>query len=54
MATMTSMWVQKDVAMGATYVDTVMASMSLISLGPTPMAVNCPMTTVEDISELED
>ena len=54
MATMTSMWLQHDTEMGITYVDLVMTSMSLVNLGPTPMAIDCPMTTVEDISELED
>ena len=33
MATMTSTWVQQEAAMGTTYVDTVMASMTLVRLG---------------------
>ena len=38
---------------GGTYVDTVTASMSLVSLGPAPMAVDCPMATLEDVTEWE-
>ena len=51
MATMTSMWMCQDTVTGATYVDTVMASMSLISLRPTPMAVDCAMPSLEDLSD---
>ena len=51
MATMMFMWLWQDIMMGTTYVDTVTASMSLISLGPTPMAGDHPMATLEDVTE---
>ena len=53
MATMLSMWLWQDTMMGTTYVDTMTASMSLVSLGPTPMAVGCPTATLEDVTEWE-
>ena len=39
--------------MGATYVDMVTSSMSLVSLEPTPMVVDCPTATLEDVMEQE-
>ena len=54
MATMTSMQLWLDAMMSISYVDSVMTSMSLVSLGPTPMAVDCPMPTLGDTSEPED
>ena len=51
MATMTSTWMQQDVVTGVTYVDTVTASMGLASLGSTPMADECPMPTLENLSD---
>ena len=48
MATMTSTQMQQDVVTGVTYLDTVMASMSLGSLGATPTAVDCLMPALED------
>ena len=54
MSTMMSTCLQQDTMMGATYVDTMTASMSLISLGPTPMAGDHPMATLEDVTESED
>ena len=53
MATMMSMWLQQDAMMGATYVDTVTASVSLVSLGPTPMVGDCPTATLGDVTEWE-
>ena len=47
MATMTSMQMWQDAVTGTTYVDTVMASMSLVSLGSTPMAVDHPVPALE-------
>ena len=52
-ATMMYMWLQQDSMMGDTYVDTVTASMSLINLGPTPMVVDHPTATLEDVTEQE-
>ena len=53
MATMMLMWLYQDSMMGATYIDMVTASMSLVSLGPTPMALDCPTATLEDVREQE-
>ena len=53
MATVMSMWLCQDSMMGITYVDTMTASMSLVSLGPTPMVVDCPTATLEDVTEQE-
>ena len=47
MATITLMWVWQDMATGITLIDTVMTSMSLMSLGSAPMAVNHPMPALE-------
>ena len=51
MATMISMQMWQDVATGITYLDTVTASMSLVSLRATPMAADHPMPTLEDPSD---
>ena len=53
MATMMLMWLCQDSMMGATYIDMVTASMSLMSLGPTPMVVDCPTATLKDVTEQE-
>ena len=53
MTTMMSVWVWQDATTGTTYVETVMASMSLVSLGLTPMAVDHLMATLEDVTEQE-
>ena len=53
MATVMSTWLCQDSMIGATYVDTVTASMSLVSLGPTTMAVDCLTATLEDVTEQE-
>ena len=53
MANMMSTWLQQDSMMGATFADMVIVSISLISLGPTPMAVDCPMATPEDVTDQE-
>ena len=42
---------QQDAVTGITYLDTVMASMSLVSLGSTPMTVDCVMPDLEDIMD---
>ena len=49
-----STWVQQDAMIGAIYVDTVTASMSLMSFGPTPVVVGHPRATLEDVMESED
>ena len=47
--TMISMQMQQDAATGITYLDTVMASMSLASLGATPMMVDHPVPVLEEL-----
>ena len=54
MATMTSTWLWQDTMMGTTYIDSMTTSMSLVSLGPAPMVVDHPMTTLEDVTDVED
>ena len=49
-----STWVQQDAVTGAIYVDTVTASMNLMSSGPTPMVVGHPRANLEDVIESED
>ena len=49
MATMTSTQMQQDAVTGITYLNTVMASMSLVSLGSLPMVVDCLMPAIEDL-----
>ena len=53
MAMMISTWMWQDMVTGVTYLDTVMVSMSLVSLGATPMAVDHPMPALEDSTELD-
>ena len=53
MAIMMSMWLHQESVMGATYVDMVTASKNLMSLGPTPITVDCPTTTPKDVMEHE-
>ena len=43
--------VQQDTVTSVTYLDTVTASMSLISLGSTPMAVDCQMPVLENLTD---
>ena len=52
-AMMISMQMWQDAATGITYLDTVMASISLVSLGATPTAVNHLMPALEDFTELD-
>ena len=40
--------------MGITYIDSMMTSMSLVSFGPAPMAVDHPMAALEDVTDVED
>ena len=47
MATMISSWLWQDIVAGATYLDMVTTSMSLVSLEVTLMAVDCPMPAWE-------
>ena len=54
MATIISMLLQQDTTFSFTYIDLMMASMSLVSLGPTLMVGDCPGPTLEVVSELED
>ena len=54
MGMMTSMWLWQDAMMGITYIDSMTASMSLVSLGPTPIAFDHPVATLEVVLELED
>ena len=53
MVTMTSMWIQQDAATDITYLDTVTASMGLVSLGSTSMVVDCLMPAIEDLLDLD-
>ena len=53
MAIMMLMWLCQDSMMGATFVDTVTTSLSLMNLGPTPMVVDHPTATLEDVTEWE-
>ena len=53
MTTMMSMLLHQDSMMGTTYVDMVTASKSLVSLGPTPMAVDHPIASPKDITKHE-
>ena len=51
MTTMMSTQMQQDTVTGITYLDTITASMSLVSMGSTPMAVDCLMSTIEDLTD---
>ena len=42
-----------DTTMATTYIDYVMTSVSLVSLGPASMVVDCPMPTLEDVTNAE-
>ena len=53
MATMISTCLWQDVVTGAPYLDMVTTSMSLVSLGVTPTAVDHPMPTLEGWEDLE-
>ena len=40
--------------MGTTYIDSMMTSMSLVSLGPAPMVVDHPMAILVDVTDVEN
>ena len=50
--TMMSTWLQQDVRAGSIYVNSVTASMSLVSLSPAAMAVDCPRAMLEDLTDV--
>ena len=53
MATMISTQMQQDAVTGVTFLDTVMASMRIVSLGATPTMVDCLMPALEELMELD-
>ena len=53
MTIMISKWVWQDVVTGITYLDTVMASMSLVSLGSTPMVIDHLVPALENLIDLD-
>ena len=54
MIMMMSMQLWQDARLGTTYIDSVTASTSLISLSPSPMVVDHPRATLEDVMDVED
>ena len=50
--TIMSTQMQQDAVTDITYLDIVMASMSLVSLGSTPIMVYCLMPTTEDLMDV--
>ena len=54
MATMMSTQLQQDAMTGTTYINSMMTSMSLVSLELAPMVVDHPMATLEDVMNVED
>ena len=53
MATMISMEINQDEMTGNIYMNTVMASMGLINLETPLMAVDCQMSTLEDVTDMD-
>ena len=51
---MMSTQLQQDARAGSIYIDSATASMSLVSLSPAPMAVDCPRAMLEDVTDVEE
>ena len=49
-----SAWLQQVTITGVTYIDFVTTSMSLFSLSLASMGSDCPMATLEDVTDMED